>query len=87
MKTTLSPFLAPLLLTMALTAQEAPTLAIGIHPAITVTGEAGSTYVIESKNGVDDDFWLTRGVVELSSTQAQWLDSVPAERPNAFTVR
>lgn len=62
-------------------AQNEPTLAIQMHPAITVVGEAGSTYVIESKNGVDDDWWLTRGVVELTSTQAQWMDSVPAEGP------
>ena len=37
--------------------------------------------MIESKNGVDDDFWLTRGVVELTSTQATWSDSVPADGP------
>lgn len=81
MKTTLIPFLATFLVSAALQAQDAPSLAIGMHPAITVTGEAGSTYVIESKNGVEDDFWLTRGVVELTSTQAQWIDSVPADGP------
>ena len=62
-------------------AQEEPTVAIQLHPAITVTGEAGSTYVIESKTDLEGDFWLTRGVVELTSTQAQWFDSVPADTP------
>jgi len=72
-----SPFwlTASFLLATPLLAQDEPA------PAITVTGVAGSTYVIESKNGVDDDFWLTRGVVELTSTQAQWFDSVPATAP------
>ena len=79
MKTCL--LLSTLLLTAPLAAQDDPTLAIQLHPAITVTGEVGSTYVIESKNGVDDDIWLTRGVVELTSTQATWSDSVPADGP------
>ena len=75
MKTT-SAFI--LVLPVALQAQE---LAIQLHPTITVTGEAGSTYVIESKTSVEDDFWLTRGVVELTSPQAQWFDSVPTDAP------
>ena len=73
--------LVSLLFVLPLQAQEEPTRAIQPQPAVTVSGEAGSTYVIESKNGVDDDFWLMRGVVELTSTQAQWFDSVPAKGP------
>ena len=46
-----------LLFVLPLQAQEEPTLAIQPHPAVTVSGEAGSTYVIESKNGVDDHFY------------------------------
>jgi len=41
-------------------AQEAPLLEIALHPGIRVTGEVGSTYAIESKAEVEDDFWLTR---------------------------
>ena len=63
------------------TGPQAPELEIQLHPAITLTGEAGSTYVIESKTAVEDDFWVTRGVVELTSTQSQWFDSVPADGP------
>jgi len=80
MKTTQVFLLLPLLVSAAIQAQDEPTLAIQLHP-ITVTGEVGSTYVIESKIDVEDDFWLARGVVALTSTQTQWFDPVPAEAP------
>ncbi len=48
---------------------------------VAVTGDPGTTHVIESKNGVEDDSWVTRGVVELTSTQDQWIDSVPPDGP------
>ena len=62
-------------------AQEAPALEIALYPGIRVTGEVGVTYVIESKNGVDDDFWLTRGWIELTTPTAIWMDPVPTDSP------
>jgi hypothetical protein len=63
------------------TAQESPLLEIALYPGIRVTGEVGATYVIESKNGAEDDFWLTRGWIELATPTAIWTDPVPADSP------
>jgi len=62
-------------------AQEAPVLEIALYPGIRVTGEVGSTYVIESKAEVDGDFWLTRGWIELTTPTAIWMDPVPTDSP------
>ena len=63
------------------TAQDGPSLEIALHPVIRVTGEVGATYVIESKNVADDDFWLTRGWIELTTPTAIWMDPVPTDSP------
>jgi len=62
-------------------AQEAPALEIALYPGIRVTGEVGATYVIESANDVESDFWLTRGWIELSTPTAIWMDPVPTDSP------
>jgi formylglycine-generating enzyme required for sulfatase activity len=62
-------------------AQDAPSLEIALHPVVRVTGEVGTTYVIESATDVDSDFWLTRGWIELSAPTAQWTDPVPTDSP------
>jgi len=62
-------------------AQDAPALEIALYPGIRVTGEVGTTYVIESKNGVEGDFWLTRGWLELTTPTAIWMDPVPTDSP------
>ncbi len=62
-------------------AQEAPALEIALHTVIRVTGEVGATYVIESRNGVEDDFWLTRGCLGLTTPTAVWTDPVPTDSP------
>ncbi|HOY58238.1 MAG TPA: SUMF1/EgtB/PvdO family nonheme iron enzyme, partial [Verrucomicrobiota bacterium] len=62
-------------------AQDAPVLEIALYPGIRLTGEVGTTYVIESKGEVDGDFWLTRGWIELSTPTAIWMDPVPTESP------
>jgi hypothetical protein len=62
-------------------AQEAPVLEIALYPGIRVTGEVGTTYVIESKGEVEGDFWLTRGWIELTTPTAIWMDPVPTDSP------
>lgn len=62
-------------------AQEGPALEMALYPGIRVTGEVGATYVIESKNGVEDDFWLTRGWLELTTPTVLWIDPVPTDSP------
>jgi hypothetical protein len=62
-------------------AQEAPALEIALDPGIRVTGEVGTTYVIESKTYLESDFWLTRGWIELATPTAQWMDPVPTDAP------
>ncbi|MCZ7636485.1 MAG: leucine-rich repeat protein [Verrucomicrobia bacterium] len=59
----------------------AAALEIALHPAIRVTGEVGSTYVIESKAEVEGDFWLTRGWIELATPTATWTDPLPTTSP------
>ena len=54
---------------------------IALYPGIRVTGEVGSTYVIESKAEVEGDFWLTRGWIELTTPTAMWMDPVPTDAP------
>jgi len=62
-------------------AQNAPTLEIALYPGIRVTGEVGTTYVIETKTEVEGDFWLTRGWIELTTPTAIWMDPVPTDAP------
>lgn len=62
-------------------AQEAPTLEIALYPGIRVTGGVGTTYIIESKIGVEADLWLTRGWIELTTPTAIWMDPVPIDSP------
>ncbi len=56
-------------------------LEIALYPGVQVTGEVGTTYVIESKAEVDGDFWLTRGWIELTTPMAIWMDPVPTDSP------
>jgi formylglycine-generating enzyme required for sulfatase activity len=60
-------------------AQDAPQLEIALYPGIRVTGEVGTTYVIESTTDVEGGFWLTRGWLELTTPTAMWMDSVPTD--------
>ncbi len=62
-------------------AQDAPVLEIALYPGLRVTGEVGTTYVIESKAEVEGDSWLTRGWMELTTPTAIWMDPVPTESP------
>ena len=62
-------------------AQDAPRLEIALYPGIRVTGEVGTTYVIESTTDVEGGFWLTRGWLELTTPTAMWMDPVPTEAP------
>ncbi len=78
MKATSPLFLSAFLLSVGIQGQEEPSLEIQLHPSIRVTGEAGATYVIESMTDLEGDFWLTRGVVEMNATLADWFDTVPA---------
>ena len=69
-----------------LQAQDGPNLGIQLHPEsqaaqIQLTGEVGSTYVIESKTDLEEDFWLARAVLEMTTPEILWLDPVPADAP------
>jgi formylglycine-generating enzyme required for sulfatase activity len=59
----------------------AAVLELALYPGIRVTGEVGTTYVIESKADVEGDFWLTRGWLELTTPTAIWMDPVPTDSP------
>jgi len=59
----------------------AAALEIAVYPGIRVTGEVGTTYVIESKTELEGDFWLTRGWIELTTPMAIWMDPVPTDSP------
>ncbi len=54
---------------------------IALYPGIRVTGEVGTTYVIESKTEVEGDFWVTRGWIDLTTPTAIWMDPVPTDSP------
>ncbi len=65
----------------AISGYGASVLEIVLYPGLRVTGEVGTTYVIESKTDVDGDFWLTRGWIELTTPTAIWMDPVPTDSP------
>lgn len=62
-------------------AQDSPILEIALYPGIRLTGELGTTYVIESKTEVEGASWMTRGWIELTTPTTIWIDPVPTDSP------